>query len=166
MNEGVEWAAHCCILLDWLGGDASLQDHAPIPTARLAAAFEVPSAYLNKQLQALTKAGILTSVPGARGGFRLNRPLAEITMMDVVAAIEGPDEAFSCTEIRRRGAGAQTPPSAAAMRKPCGIAASMRAAEMAWRRSLAGTTLAALKAGAERDSPRVGEKMRSWHARY
>lgn len=166
MNEGVEWAAHCCILLDWLGDDESVPDRAPVPTARLAAAFEVPPAYLNKQLQALTKAGILASVPGVRGGFRLNRPLAEITMMDVVAAIEGPDEAFTCTEIRRRGAGAQTPPSSAAMRKPCGIAAAMRAAEMAWRRSLAGTTLAALKAGAERDSPRVAEKMRGWHARY
>ncbi|HEY3870738.1 MAG TPA: Rrf2 family transcriptional regulator [Actinocrinis sp.] len=176
MNEGVEWAAHCCILLDWLGdgesgdnefGDGgSLPDRAPVPAARLAAAFEVPPAYLNKQLQALTKAGILASVPGVRGGFRLNRPLTQITMMDVVAAIEGPDEAFTCTEIRRRGAGAQTPPSAAAMRKPCGISAAMRAAEMAWRRSLAGTTLAALKAGAERDSPRVGERMRGWHARY
>ena len=166
MNEGVEWAAHCCILLDWLGADESLPDRAPVPTARLAAAFEVPPAYLNKQLQALVKAGILASVPGARGGFRLNRPLEKITMMDVVAAIEGPDEAFTCTEIRRRGAGAQASPSAAVMRRPCGIAASMRAAELAWRRSLAGTTLAALKAGAERDAPRVGERMRSWHSRF
>lgn len=166
MNEGVEWAAHACILLDWLGGGEPLPDRAPVPTARLAAAFEVPPAYLNKQLQALTKARILSSVPGARGGFRLARPLEEITMMDVVAAIEGTDDAFACTEIRRRGAGAETPPSAAILRRPCGIAAAMRAAEMAWRRSLAATTLAALKADVERDAPRSGERMRSWHARF
>ena len=95
MSEGVEWAAHCCLLLDWIG------DADPVPTAQLAAAFELPPPYLNKQLQALVRAGILTSTRGKRGGFALGRALDRITLLDVVDAIEGPDPAFRCTEIRR-----------------------------------------------------------------
>src|SRR5512139_1157029 len=155
MNEGVEWAAHCCLLLDWLGPDR------PLPTARLAAAFELPPAYLNKQLQALVRAGLLTSTAGARGGFRLARPLEKITMMDVVAAIEGPDDAFTCTEIRRRGTGAEDPDRAFA--KPCAIATAMRTAEMQWRRALAAQTLADVQADAERGNPGLADRVRRRH---
>jgi DNA-binding IscR family transcriptional regulator len=38
---------------------------------------------------------VLESLPGPRGGFRLARPPESITLMDVVAAIDGPQEAFS-----------------------------------------------------------------------
>lgn len=61
-----------------------------VSAARLAAWHDLPAAYLNKQLQALARAGIVTSTPGPRGGFRLARPLDAISLMDVVAAVEGP----------------------------------------------------------------------------
>ena len=48
-------------------------------------------------------AGVLRTVKGARGGYRLARPPAEITVLDVVEAIDGDESAFRCTEIRRRG---------------------------------------------------------------
>ncbi len=57
MSEGVEWALHCCVTLAWLG------DERPVSTARLASSFELPPAYLNKRLQALVRAGILSSTP-------------------------------------------------------------------------------------------------------
>ncbi|NUR91176.1 MAG: Rrf2 family transcriptional regulator, partial [Nonomuraea sp.] len=76
MGEGVEWGLHCCLVLAWL------EDEAPLATGRLAALFELPPVYLKKRLQALVRAGILTSVPGAQGGFRLARPPAKITLMD------------------------------------------------------------------------------------
>jgi Rrf2 family protein len=159
MSEGVEWAAHCCLLLDWLGHDQALDVRGPVPAARLAEAYEVPAAYLNKQLQALTRAGILMSLPGKRGGFRLARPLDRITMMDIVAAIEGPDNAFSCTEIRQRGPGAgRTPPDDA-----CGITTAMRTAELAWRRALAAQRLSDIKAGADAHQPHLGDSLRRWH---
>jgi Rrf2 family protein len=157
MSEGVEWAAHCCITIDWLG------DERPVPTAKLAAGYEVPPAYLNKQLQALVKAGLLVSVPGAKGGFRLARPLGEITLMDVVAAIEGPDDAFRCTEIRRNGPGADSPEHL--FRKPCAVADAMREAELAWRRALAGRTLSEIKARVDKLSPQTGSNLREWYAR-
>ncbi|CAL9675512.1 hypothetical protein SUDANB95_07811 [Actinosynnema sp. ALI-1.44] len=104
MGEGVEWAVHCCLNLAWVGDRA-------IPATRLAAYYELPAAYLNKQLQGLARAGLLTSTPGPRGGFRLARAPERITLMDVVSAVEGPGQAFRCTEIRHRGPAAGANPA-------------------------------------------------------
>jgi len=153
MSEGVEWALHCCLTLAWLG-----QDGGSVPTARLAAAFELPPAYLNKCLQLLVKAGLLHSTAGARGGFRLARAPQRITLLEVVTAIEGPEDAFRCAEIRRRGAGAAASPKEFV--RPCGIAVAMRRAEAAWRRELAAQTVADLLAAAP---PSASERMRCWH---
>gem|GEM_PF-72373 len=153
MSEGVEWGLHCCVTLAWLEGDGH------VSTARLAASFELPAAYLNKRLQALVRAGILSSTPGARGGFQLARSPERITLMDVVAAIEGADDVFRCTEIRRRGAGAAA--SGRAFGRPCGIATAMRKAELAWRRELAAQTLADVMAGTPASA---AERTRRWFA--
>ena len=145
MSRGVEWAVHVLLTFDWLGDDE------PVSTAQLAACFGLPPAYLNKQLQALVRAGLLESLPGARGGFRLARSPGKITLMDVVAALEGPDEAFRCTEIRQRGMGAGLPQSAFA--EPCAVSTSMRRAEMAWRHALADQTVADVRSEADRHAP-------------
>ncbi|CAM02255.1 RrF2 family transcriptional regulator [Saccharopolyspora erythraea] len=157
MSEGVEWALHSLLALAWL------DDGRPVPTSRLAAGNDLPPAYLNKQLQALVRAGLLVSTPGARGGFSLARPPEKITLMDVVAAIEGPEEAFRCTEIRRRGAGANAPRRE--FESPCAIATAMRRAELAWRRELAAQTLADVRAAAEEHAPTAAERLRRWHGR-
>jgi Rrf2 family protein len=152
MAEGVEWALHSCLLLAWVEQDA-------VSAARLARYYQLPPAYLNKQLQALSKAGILTSLSGPRGGFRLARPPERITLMDVVAAIEGPEAAFRCTEIRQRvplaGPGVQFP-------APCSIAGAMRKAELAWRHALAEQTLADVMAATERSTPEASDRARRW----
>jgi Rrf2 family protein len=122
------------VVLHWL------EDEWPVPTARLAAQFELPPEYLKKRLQKLVRAGILESIPGAQGGYRLAHTPDRITLMDVVAAAEGREDAFRCTEIRQRGAGAEAGPRE--FKRRCGIATAMRRAELAWRRELAATTLA------------------------
>lgn len=146
MGEGVEWGLHCCLVLSWL------DDLAPLPVGRLAEVFELPPQYLKKQLQPLAKAGILTSEPGARGGYRLARDPEAITLMDVVAAIEGEVDPFRCTEVRRRGAGGLA--EAGEFAGPCGISVAMRKAELAWRRELAGQTVADLLDAAPRAAER------------
>jgi Rrf2 family protein len=152
MSEGVEWAAHVCVLLHW----AETAGEAPVPAGRLAEAYDLPGPYLVKQLQALGRAGLTESMPGRRGGVRLARPGARITLMDVVTAIEGPDDAFACTEIRRHGMNADRP--ARDFAQTCGVAHAMRQAELAWRRSLASTSIAELAdstpAGRARDARR------------
>ncbi|MEV6330276.1 Rrf2 family transcriptional regulator [Streptomyces sp. NPDC051909] len=154
MNEGVEWAMHSCLNLAWIGEERA------VTAARLAAYHELPAPYLNKQLQALVRAGILTSVSGPRGGFRLARALDRITLMDVVVAIEGPDEAFRCTEIRGQGPGAGTGRPTA----ECAIADAMGRAELAWRRELAAQNLADVRARAERQAPGAPDRIRRWFA--
>jgi Rrf2 family protein len=150
----VEWTLHCCVTLGWLDTDK------PVSTAKLAAIFELPPAYLNKRLQALVRAGILTSTPGVRGGFRLARPPEKITLMEVVAAIEGRENAFRCTDIRKRGAGAERP--AHEFQQQCVITTAMRKAELAWRRELASQTLADMMVAAPQAA---AERTRDWFER-
>ena len=135
LPEGVEWALHCTWLLSFAHeGDA-------VPARRLAEFYDLPEAYLAKLLKALVRAGLLGATSGPRGGFRLARPPEAITVAEVVEAVEGPGPLFCCTEIRQRG---PVPLSAAACRKPCGIAQVMHQAERAWRQELASTTIADL----------------------
>ncbi|MEV7439604.1 Rrf2 family transcriptional regulator [Streptomyces sp. NPDC091204] len=155
MSEGVEWALHSCVNLAWSGPDRA------VSAARLAAWHDLPAAYLNKQLQALARAGIVTSAPGPRGGFRLARPLAAISLMDVVAAVEGPEEAFRCAEIRQQGPGAGAPAADAA---GCAIAHAMTRAELAWRKALAAQNLDEIRQQAERQAPGAPARLRAWLA--
>jgi len=147
LSDGVEWGTHVTTLL------AVLPPGRALPAAKLAEYHGVPAAYLAKHLQALSRAGILESVQGPRGGYRLARPAAEITLLDVVEAIDGDEPAFRCTEIRRRGPTAQP---ASAYRLACGIHRAMDAADDAWRASLRSVTVAELVDGVMRDASPAG----------
>ena len=137
ISDGVEWGIHCAVLLGFLEPGASL------PTARLAEYHGVPGAYLAKHLQAMSKAGILVSVQGAGGGYRLARPAAQVSVLDVVEAIDGREPAFRCAEIRRRGPAARP---AREYRVPCAIHAVMDRADEAWRDELRAVSIADLMA--------------------
>ncbi len=56
----------------------------------IAEAQDVPPRFLAKIFQALAKAGIVRSHRGAKGGFSLARSASEVTIKDVIEAIEGP----------------------------------------------------------------------------
>ena len=56
----------------------------------IAKAQEVPPRFLAKIFQALAKAGIVKSHRGAKGGFSLARQASEVTIKDVIEAVEGP----------------------------------------------------------------------------
>jgi Rrf2 family protein len=133
LSEGVEWGLHCVALAAVLPPDATL------PAARLAEYHGVPTPYLAKHLQALSRAGILRAVPGARGGYRLARPATEITVLDVVEVIDGSEPSFRCTEIRRKG---PTRLPGGEYRVPCAIHVVMQRADDAWRDELRATSIA------------------------
>ena len=57
-----------------------------VDAERIAAARNVPTAYAQKILHALTQAGLVFSQKGA--GYRLSRPLGDITALEVVQALE------------------------------------------------------------------------------
>jgi Rrf2 family protein len=154
LSDGVEWGVHVCTLLATLPADRAL------PAAKLAEFHGVPAAYLAKHLQALARADVLETVKGPRGGYRLARPPAEITVLEIVEAVDGEEPAFRCTEIRRRG------PTAMPARdypKPCGVARAFQRADEAWRDELRNTTIADMFIGVMNEAPRPAvEKGARW----
>jgi Rrf2 family protein len=62
----------------------------PVKGERLAAAQSIPSKFLENILAELRHAGLVASQRGAEGGYQLARPAAEITVADVIRAVEGP----------------------------------------------------------------------------
>ena len=50
----------------------------------------IPEAFLAKIFQRLSKVGLLRSIRGANGGFSLGKPAHEITMREIIEALEGP----------------------------------------------------------------------------
>jgi Rrf2 family protein len=154
LAEGVEWGLHCVTLA------ALLPPGAALPASRLAEYHDVPTAYLAKQLQALSRAGVLEAVPGPRGGYRLARPASAISVLEVVEVIDGAEPAFHCTEIRRRGP-ARLP--AGEYRVPCSIHVVMDRADAAWRAELARTSIADVVAMLASSAPRPAlEKGLRW----
>ncbi|HEX8582649.1 MAG TPA: Rrf2 family transcriptional regulator [Acidimicrobiales bacterium] len=156
LGEGVEWALHSCVLLACVPGGRAL------PASRLAEYHGLPAAYLAKHLQQLSGARILESTKGRVGGYRLARPANEITLLDVVEAIEGSAPVFRCTEIRRRGPCAGTPGAYPTM---CGVACAMERAEAAWRSELRSQTVADLVASTVMGAPQpVQVRSEEWLA--
>jgi Rrf2 family protein len=128
-----EWLLHCATSL------AQLEPGATASAAQLAEHYDLPAPDLAKQLQALVRAGVLAATTGPRGGFRLARKPAEITLLQIVEAVDGPSSPYECREIRQQGRGALP---AEECRNACILAAKMADAHDAWRRSLAGVSLA------------------------
>ncbi len=154
LNEGIEWAIHCCSIL------ASLPEDAAMPARRLAEFFDLPEHYLAKHLQALSQAGLVNSAKGPGGGYRLSRPAANITVLDIVLAIDGTEPHFQCTEIRRKGPSGVDP---ACYSKPCGIARAMWRAEKAWRDELASISLKEITDIGMQETPSLQiEKSMEW----
>ena len=140
LSAGVEWAIHCCVVLS--------RAERAVPAQRLAEFHGVSRTYLAKHLQLLSRAGLVASTEGRVGGYTLTRAADEISVLDVVLAIEGSEPAFRCTEIRQNGPLAAT---GEVCKRPCGVARVMYAAEDAWRASLAGVSVADLAVGVEQD---------------
>lgn len=136
-GDGVEQAIHSVLMLSGLSEDGVLS------AAALAEFHGVSPSYLLKHLQALSKAGILDAVPGPKGGYRLNKPPEDITLLDIVLAVEGHGFAFRCNEIRQRG---PNPLPSKAFNKPCLINVTMLRAEQVYRAELAKTSIADLGA--------------------
>lgn len=154
LGRGVEWAVHSCTLL------AALADDEVLPASGLAEFFDLPPAYLAKHLQSLSAAGLITALRGPTGGYRLRRPPSEITLLEVIEAVEGGLPAFRCTEIRRRG---PTAAPADGYPLPCGIARAMWRAEAAWRAELRATTIDDLiHASIPEIDPRQAHSTASW----
>jgi Rrf2 family protein len=62
----------------------------PMASHHIARARGIPELFLLKILKPLVSARILSSVKGPNGGYRLARPAAKISVLDIVEAVDGP----------------------------------------------------------------------------
>ncbi len=69
---------------------AAATDERPVKAERIATAQDIPLNFLENILGELRHAGIVRSHRGADGGFRLAKPADEITIADIIRAVEGP----------------------------------------------------------------------------
>jgi Rrf2 family protein len=135
LKSQVEWALHCCAIL------AGLPENRYLSTKALAEFHGVPKEYLSKALQGLSQAGILEATLGPSGGYRLAKPPAELTFLDIVEAVEGKSSTFVCNNIRANNPCRSTDHCDT---KPCSVARVMWNADDAWRTSLRSVLLSDL----------------------
>lgn len=76
---------------------ARLYGTGPLPLKQIAGRQQVSEHYLEQLMGALRKAGLVTSVRGAQGGYTLARPPEEVVVGDVLRVLEGSIE-FDCDD--------------------------------------------------------------------
>src|SRR3989344_4683469 len=94
-SAGVEYGIHCML---WLADDKGDSREASVRT--LAELQGVPQELLAKIFTRLAKAQLVVATAGVRGGFKLARPSNEISMLDIVRAIDGEKSIFDCRNVR------------------------------------------------------------------
>lgn len=74
----------------------------PVAAANIAKEMIIPTDYISKVVQALSRAGLVESVPGRNGGARLARDPSELSMLEIIEAVDGPVTLTRC--VTRPGA--------------------------------------------------------------
>jgi Rrf2 family protein len=72
------------------------QEGAPRTTQQIARATQVPTGYLSKVMQGLGRANLVLSQRGLHGGFTLTRAPAELTVLDIIQAVDPIQRIRSC----------------------------------------------------------------------
>ena len=78
------YAIHAIVFMASQGHDRIVIGH------RAAKTLGIPEGFLLRILVTLSRSRILWSIKGPNGGYRLGRPAREITLLDIVEAVEGP----------------------------------------------------------------------------
>jgi Rrf2 family protein len=77
---------------------ASKPQSAVVPFREIAVRMDVPQDFLAKILKKLVKERLAVSSRGAHGGYSLGRPAGDISMLEVIEAVEGPVQVNLCTD--------------------------------------------------------------------
>jgi FeS assembly SUF system regulator len=84
------------VILTWFAHSAPDVPH----NARdVAAEVRLPQPMVTKILKALARGGLLASQRGVKGGYRLARSAEQITVADIISALEGPIQMTDCTGL-------------------------------------------------------------------
>jgi len=117
---------------------------ARLNAAQLAEETGLPTPTVAGLVSRLSAAGLLKSVRGAHGGFKLARPAAAITLADIVEAVEGPIALTACVEAGKHDC---------TLEAECSMRPRWPQVNEALRGALAGIALAELSAPARMQVP-------------
>ncbi|WP_277761739.1 Rrf2 family transcriptional regulator [Pseudomonas sp. A34-9] len=157
-SAGVEYGIHCLAFLVTNSREtreASVRD--------LAELQGVPLEYLAKIFTKLAKGKLVVASEGVRGGFSLARPADEITLLDIVKAIDGHKNIFECRDIRGRCALFEGNAPAWAVDGTCSIHAAMMTAQQRMEEALAQQTILDIARKVGRKAPKeFGQQVEDW----
>jgi Rrf2 family protein len=94
ITREADYAIRCVLYLSEPQGEVIMVD-------KIAKAKKIPKSFLAKILQKLTKAGIVKSFRGVKGGFQLVKKPQAISLLDVIEAIDGPVAMNRCAIDKR-----------------------------------------------------------------
>ncbi|MDX3884902.1 MULTISPECIES: RrF2 family transcriptional regulator [Edaphosphingomonas] len=156
LTASVEYGIHCLL---WLAGT----DDQPRSGRDLAEFQGISPSFVTKIFGKLGKAGIVRAVEGVRGGYLLARAPEQISILQIVDAIEGANPLFACQDIRGRCAIFGARPPGWATNGTCSIHAVMLKAEKAMRDMLAAYSLADIGQAVTRKAPAgFSEEVNGW----
>ncbi len=89
ISQTAEYALRAVVCLADRGGK-------PMVTPEIAAVTRAPAGYLSKVLQMLGRGGIVRSQRGLHGGFVLARPAADLTVLEVINAVDPVKRIHTC----------------------------------------------------------------------
>ena len=133
-SVGVEYAFHSLFYM------VDLPKGKTIGIRQIAELNSLTETYLSKVFAKLSKAGIVRSVSGVKGGYELARNSEDISFWDVIEAVEGPSFFFQCAEIRKKNVFVDDP-SVFTDKCPCLIKVVILEAEELFRKSLKSKSL-------------------------
>lgn len=93
VNRSVEHGVLVLLML------ALQRDHEPVTSQVLAQRMDVSDSYLKKTLRKLVVAGLVESSATRGGGYRLSRPIDQITLADAYEALEGEGFSFRASPL-------------------------------------------------------------------
>lgn len=91
ITRQADYALRAIVFLSRIG------ENEKAPTGVIAKEQQIPASFLAKIISQLSIAGLINTSRGARGGVSLARPADEISLLDVIEAIDGPIYLNDCT---------------------------------------------------------------------
>ncbi|HNY13215.1 MAG TPA: Rrf2 family transcriptional regulator [Candidatus Wallbacteria bacterium] len=93
LTRGSEYAIRAILDL------ASKPDETKIQLKEIAARMDIPEDFLAKIFQILNRTGIVKSFRGTKGGYTLAKPPEQITLKDIISAVDGPIQLNKCLDV-------------------------------------------------------------------
>lgn len=84
-------------------GAADRSESRPVALADIAARQDISLSYLEQLFAKLRRGGLVTSVRGPGGGYRLSRPSSDLRIADIILAVDEPIAATRCKPGASKG---------------------------------------------------------------